>query len=43
VFAGIWRLWTGVRGTKAENPDRVAEEQRLFSFLTCEANCVVAA
>lgn len=41
AFAGIWRPWTGVRGTKAENPDRVEEEHRLFSFLTCEANGVV--
>ena len=41
AFAGIWRPWMGVRGTKAENPDRVEEEHRLFSFLTCEANGVV--
>lgn len=41
AFAGIWRPWTGVRGTKAENPDRVEEEHRLFSFLTCEANGIV--
>ncbi|KQP05840.1 hypothetical protein ASF28_18240 [Methylobacterium sp. Leaf99] len=41
AFAGIWRSWTGVRGTKAENPDRVEEEHRLFSFLTCEANGIV--
>lgn len=41
AFAGIWRPWTGVRGTKAENPDRVEEEHRLFSFLTTEANGVV--
>ena len=41
AFAGIWRPWTGVRGTKAENPDRIEEEHRLFSFLTCEANGVV--
>jgi putative SOS response-associated peptidase YedK len=41
AFAGIWRPWTGVRGTKAENPDRVAEDHRLFSFLTTEANGVV--
>jgi putative SOS response-associated peptidase YedK len=43
AFAGIWRPWTGVRGTKAQNPDRVEEEHRLFSFLTCEANGVVGA
>lgn len=41
AFAGIWRPWTGVRGTKKENPDRVEEEHRLFSFLTTEANGVV--
>ena len=41
AFAGIWRSWTGVRGTKAENPDRVEEEHRLFSFLTCEPNGIV--
>jgi putative SOS response-associated peptidase YedK len=41
AFAGIWRPWKGVRGTKAENPDRVEEEHRLFSFLTTEANGVV--
>ncbi|MHC2104556.1 MULTISPECIES: SOS response-associated peptidase [unclassified Methylobacterium] len=41
AFAGIWRSWTGVRGTKRENPDRVPEEHRLFSFLTTEANGVV--
>ena len=41
AFAGIWRPWTGVRGTKAENPDRVEEQHRLFSFLTTEANGVV--
>ena len=38
-FAGVWRPWTGVRGTKA---DPVEGEHRLFSFLTCEANAVVA-
>ncbi|MCJ2043802.1 SOS response-associated peptidase [Methylobacterium sp. J-078] len=41
AFAGIWRPWTGVRGTKAENPDRAEEVHWLFSFLTCEANGVV--
>ena len=41
AFAGIWRPWTGVRGTKAENPDRVEAELRLYSFLTTEANGVV--
>lgn len=38
AFAGIWRPWTGTRGTKAEP---VTGEHRLFSFLTCEANDVV--
>lgn len=41
AFAGIWRPWTGVRGTKKENPDRVEKEHQLFSFLTTEANGVV--
>jgi putative SOS response-associated peptidase YedK len=36
-FAGIWRPWTGVR-KKAEGE----QEHRLFSFLTTEANGVVA-
>ena len=43
AFAGIWRPWTGVRGTKGENPERAAQEHRLFSFLTTEANGVVGA
>lgn len=43
AFAGIWRPWTGVRGTKRENPERAAQEHRLFSFLTTEANGVVGA
>src|SRR5699024_1750486 len=37
-FAGIWRPWTGIRGTKAAP---VEGEHRLFSFLTTEANEVV--
>lgn len=37
-FAGIWRPWTGTRGTKA-NP--VDGEHRLYAFLTCEANELV--
>ncbi|WP_027173319.1 SOS response-associated peptidase [Methylobacterium sp. 10] len=41
AFAGIWRPWTGVRGTKAENPDREEAGHRLFSFLTCDANGIV--
>jgi len=36
--AGIWRPWTGTRGTKA-NP--VEGEHLVYSFLTCEANKVV--
>jgi len=36
-FAGIWRFWKGTR-KKAEGE----MEHRLFSFLTCEANNVVA-
>ena len=38
AFAGIWRLWTGVRGTKK---DPVEGDHLLFSFLTCPANGVV--
>ena len=38
AFAGIWRPWTGTRGTKA-NP--VTGEHRLFSFLTTAANEIV--
>jgi putative SOS response-associated peptidase YedK len=36
-FAGIWRPWTGVRKKAAGEM-----EHRLFSFLTCDANAVVA-
>jgi putative SOS response-associated peptidase YedK len=39
-FAGIWRPWTGTRGTKAEP---VVGEHLLFSFLTTEANAEVGA
>lgn len=39
-FAGIWRPWTGVRGTKA-NP--AEGEHRLFAFLTTEPNALVRA
>jgi putative SOS response-associated peptidase YedK len=39
AFAGIWRPWTGTRGTKA---DPVEGEHKLFSFLTTEPNAVVA-
>jgi putative SOS response-associated peptidase YedK len=38
AFAGIWRPWTGIRGTKAAP---VEGEHLLFSFLTCEPNEVV--
>src|SRR4051794_15972603 len=39
AFAGLWRPWTGTRGTKA---DPVEGEHHLFAFLTCEPNAVVA-
>ena len=35
AFAGIWRPWTGTRGTKAAPHEG---ERRLFSFLTTEPN-----
>jgi putative SOS response-associated peptidase YedK len=38
AFAGIWRPWTGARGTKA---DPAEGEHRLYSFLTTEPNEVV--
>ena len=38
AFAGLWRPWTGVRGTKA---DPAEGEHELFAFLTCEPNAVV--
>jgi putative SOS response-associated peptidase YedK len=37
-FAGLWRPWTGTRGTKKEP---VEGEHKLFTFLTTEANDVV--
>jgi putative SOS response-associated peptidase YedK len=37
-FAGIWRPWTGTRGTKK---DPVEGEHKLFSFLTTEPNSIV--
>jgi len=40
AFAGIWRPWTGTRGTKAEP---VEGQHLLFSFLTTEANAEVGA
>jgi putative SOS response-associated peptidase YedK len=38
AFAGIWRPWTGTRGTKAAPQEG---EHLLFSFLTTEPNDVV--
>ena len=38
-FAGIWRSWEGIRGTKAEPVDG---NHMVFSFLTTEPNSVVA-
>ena len=38
AFAGLWRPWTGRRGTKAAPAEG---EHELFAFLTCEANEVV--
>jgi putative SOS response-associated peptidase YedK len=38
AFAGIWRPWTGTRGTKAHP---VESEHLLYAFLTTEANAVV--
>src|ERR1700730_3585662 len=38
-FAGIWRPWVGVRGTK-DAP--VSGDHLLYSFLTTEANAAVA-
>lgn len=38
AFAGIWRTWTGTRGTKAAPEEG---EHRLFSFLTTEPNSIV--
>ena len=39
AFAGLWRPWTGTRGTKAAP---VEGEHHLFAFLTCAPNSVVA-
>jgi putative SOS response-associated peptidase YedK len=47
AFAGIWRPWTGARGTKAERKALAEEtgseerEHHVFAFLTTEANDVV--
>lgn len=38
AFAGIWRTWGGVRGTKK---DPVVGEHLLYSFLTTNPNTVV--
>jgi putative SOS response-associated peptidase YedK len=38
-FAGVWRPWTGARGTKAAP---VIGDHLLFSFLTTEPNAQVA-
>lgn len=38
MFAGVWRPWTGARGTKA-NP--IVGDHKLFAFLTCDPNSVV--
>jgi len=38
AFAGIWRPWEGMRGTKS---DPVSGEHLLFAFLTCAPNDVV--
>jgi len=39
ALAGLWRPWTGTRGTKA---DPVGGEHHLFAFLTCEPSAPVA-
>lgn len=39
AFAGIWRRWTGDRGTKSKP---LSGEHLLFSFLTCPPNAIVA-
>ncbi|MET0183806.1 MAG: SOS response-associated peptidase family protein, partial [Caulobacterales bacterium] len=38
AFAGIWRPWTGIRGTKKAPVDG---EHLLFAFLTTEPNDIV--
>ena len=40
VFAGVWTVWHGARGTKA-NP--IEGEHQLFGFLTTDANDEVGA
>ncbi len=39
AFAGVWQLWTGARGTKA-NP--VDSDHLIFSFLITEPNEIVS-
>ena len=39
AFAGLWRPWTGTRGTKADPAE--PGEHRLFAFLTCAPNAVL--
>ena len=47
AFAGIWRPWTGARGTKAERSAAAAEtgseerEHLVFAFLATTANDIV--
>jgi putative SOS response-associated peptidase YedK len=38
MFAGVWRTWEGVRGTKSAP---VEGTHLLFTFLMCEANALV--
>jgi putative SOS response-associated peptidase YedK len=38
AFAGLWRPWTGARGTKAKS---IEGEHLLYSFLTTEPNAVM--
>lgn len=39
AFAGLWRHWSGTRGSKAQPAEG---QHELFAFLTCDANTVVA-
>ncbi len=38
AFAGLWRPWSGIRGTKSDPSEG---EHELFAFLTCEPNAIV--
>jgi putative SOS response-associated peptidase YedK len=40
-FAGLWRTWEGLRGTKAEQARDGAIAHDVFAFLTTEANDIV--